>query len=1251
MAESGSTQNSMQEALFTIAKMNGYTGPKSSESMNAFFSSSPALQAKARAIGSRMAKGGVVKRNTVYASDGVLVSAEPPKRILVSARSAQGQAAGLDKDNGDMGYIPNPAWATWNAQQSATPTATTPTATTPTATTPTATTPTATTPTATTPVMPPEQQAQADAFKKQQQELVTGSMTTTATTPTATTTPATYKAPMQQLDAFNAKNTAAMQQLAMRQLYGVQTQDAGANQANMSEMQRSAQEAGVATTGDKPLIGQPVFGPAQSLENKLSQQQMAELRRRDDAFQQSTVLKTARETVEILRERALKDAGLTGEPTTKEELDKFNFHMTNLMENSPQIQAARKASQEHAASMKAEIFKKQQQDLITGNMETTAPDVEKIGAPTTDQLISAGTGQVTPTAPTRDATTVGAADTVDVTDPIAAETMDATQVGEQVRAETAKTQAAQGEITEGATVTAQQGELSPGAIAEAMGVDEKYIQEVQAGTRQVSPEEIAQAAVALNVPQAEAAKMLKPYEDVEAATFDGETPVATAQDQYTLPPTAYAKMQATTVEEAAKATEYPTAEAARTGYQSTLQAAQGSVGANELVQAKDIVAAEKAVEATAATMSAVNEAAIATAARGSFSQDQLAQAAQGTVPPSATVQGQMADLMNQFNDGTPAWAAGAMRAANAAMAARGLGASSMAGAAIVQATMEAALPIAQQDAQAFQQMNLTNVSNRQQVALANAAASQNMELTNLSNEQAAALQNSAQAFNLQSQNLSNEQAVVLANAQMKAALQGRTLDIKTQTALANAGKYAELNKLNLTNQQQSAITRSSQNLEIDLTNLTNEQQSAITALQVRAGLVGQELSNEQQVAMLTSQQTFETAKFDASAKQSAFMQDAQAAAALEGRAMDARQQTQIFNVSKQIEERGIELNNEQQTRLFNATKRTDIAVQELSNRQQVALANAQIDATIEGKELDNRQQAAIIKSERFAEAANMTFSAEERAQLQNSELMKTVGLAELNTKQATVLQNAAKVAGMDMANLTNRQQAEVQNAQAFLQMDMANMTNDQQTILFKAQQNIQALFTDQAADNAAKQFNASSVNQTEQFFTDLAQRTMQFNTAQSNAMRQFDATSVNEQERFNSELQQQRDVFNANNTLLIAQANTQWRQSIATTDTAAQNMANRDLAAAENGLTGKNLDAIWQEKRDLMSYATQTENNNADRATQIATQVLINQGRIDETDAAKAAEAAKAGGAITATVVDTLVDIGKDWAKSKLGLD
>ena len=67
------------------------------------------------------------------------------------------------------------------------------------------------------------------------------------------------------------------------------------------------------------------------------------------------------------------------------------------------------------------------------------------------------------------------------------------------------------------------------------------------------------------------------------------------------------------------------------------------------------------------------------------------QAAQATPSQQATVQGQLDGLMAQFQGGaTPSWAAGAMRAATAAMAARGLGSSSLAGQAIVQAAMESA---------------------------------------------------------------------------------------------------------------------------------------------------------------------------------------------------------------------------------------------------------------------------------------------------------------------------------------------------------------------------------------------------------------------------------------------------------------------------------------------------------------------------------------------------------------------------------
>ena len=87
--------------------------------------------------------------------------------------------------------------------------------------------------------------------------------------------------------------------------------------------------------------------------------------------------------------------------------------------------------------------------------------------------------------------------------------------------------------------------------------------------------------------------------------------------------------------------------------------------------------------------------------------------------------------------------------------------------------------------------------------------------------------------------------------------------------------------------------------------------------------------------------------------------------------------------------------------------------------------------------------------------------------------------------------------------------------------------------------------------------------------------------------------------QFNSEIQQQRDLFNAQNGLVVAQANAQWRQNIATLNTAAQNESNLDFAKTINALTSKNLDEIWQRERDIMSFAFSADQSAMDRALQI----------------------------------------------------
>ena len=159
--------------------------------------------------------------------------------------------------------------------------------------------------------------------------------------------------------------------------------------------------------------------------------------------------------------------------------------------------------------------------------------------------------------------------------------------------------------------------------------------------------------------------------------------------------------------------------------------------------------------------------------------------------------------MAQFADGkTPAYAAGAIRNAEAQMAARGLSASSMAGAAIMQSAMEASIPVAAQDAQVFREINLSNINNKQKVALANAAAGLQIGLADLNARQQTSLQNSTSGFKLQSQSLSNMQQASLANAQLRASLQERELGFEQQRQVVNAARYAEIEGINLNNEQQ-----------------------------------------------------------------------------------------------------------------------------------------------------------------------------------------------------------------------------------------------------------------------------------------------------------------------------------------------------------------------------------------------------------------------------------------------------------------
>ncbi len=505
--------------------------------------------------------------------------------------------------------------------------------------------------------------------------------------------------------------------------------------------------------------------------------------------------------------------------------------------------------------------------------------------------------------------------------------------------------AAQGAVSEGSLAQAAQGEVSAESLAEQQQFNDEYKRLVAAEQRTT--------------------------EEGEMVTAVTDVPTITSQAAQAAAPTA-------------------------------VQAAQGQVQADQLVKAAQIAESDMA-QATAITADGLAPDAKMVAAKlDKFTVDDgtLAQAAQGNVDALSTVQGQLSQLMQSFNDGsTPAWAAGAIRGANAAMAARGLGGSSMAATAIFQAAMESALPIAAHDAQVFQQMGMQNLNNRQQVALANAAAQQGLSLQNLSNEQQARLTNATNSFALQSQNLSNMQQTMLANTQIRATLQGQNLSNQQQAAVLNAARYAEQANINLNNLQQAALHNSSMQVQVDISNASNRQQTALANAQIEAAMQGKVLDNKQQAAVLNAARISENLNTT----------------------FNAAQQAALSN-SQLMKDIGIaNLSAAQQTTIANAATIASMDMANLNARQQTAVQNAQAFLATDLKNLDNQQQMAIFKAKAITDTLLSDTAAENAAKITNAsnelEAAKISETLRLTANQFNASEkNKISLANMDAAN-------------------------------------------------------------------------------------------------------------------------------------------------------------------------------------------------------------------------------------------
>jgi len=307
-------------------------------------------------------------------------------------------------------------------------------------------------------------------------------------------------------------------------------------------------------------------------------------------------------------------------------------------------------------------------------------------------------------------------------------------------------------------------------------------------------------------------------------TAEGTTAQTTQADAPTVSPTATAEVTTTAQDVQAFTPQERFGEISQNAIINAQQQA------TEDLNVRDVVAAQgTGQQITSPAMRALKQGELVSGAANAEQSVQFLEgieAATGSPSSAATVQGQLTNLMAQFEgDNPPPWAAGAMRQATAIMAQRGLAASSMAGQAIVQAAMESALPIALQDAQTVASFEEQNLSNRQQRAIL--AAQQRAALLGIEFDQdfQSRVTNASAIGDIANMNFSAEQQIALENAQLAQTVDLANLSNRQAVILAQASAIAGADMTNLSNRQQAAVQNAMNFLQMDMRNLDISQQA------------------------------------------------------------------------------------------------------------------------------------------------------------------------------------------------------------------------------------------------------------------------------------------------------------------------------------------------------------------------------------------------------------------------------------------
>jgi len=303
----------------------------------------------------------------------------------------------------------------------------------------------------------------------------------------------------------------------------------------------------------------------------------------------------------------------------------------------------------------------------------------------------------------------------------------------------------------------------------------------------------------------------------------------------------------------------------------------------------------------------------------------------GGLPTEALVSTQMEQLLNGIQNGEiPVWAKPAVATVDSVLARRGLRASTIGRDALANTIIQAAMPIAQSNAESIKQ----SVMQQRDIAAQGAVAEAQLKTQ-------VALDNAQKTFNLSLTNLSNEQQARIANSQFMQTVSLANATNRQQAAIQTAVNLVNLDTAQLDSNTRIAVENAKSFLAMDMQNLSNEQQGVLIDAQFEQQRLLSNASAKNVAAQFNASTENQTAQFMANLKATIDQFNIQQRNAIGTFNATEKNKVDAINAGNQVAAQQFAAQQAVQIREFNAQKQLEVEQFNATNAQAIEQSNIQ----------------------------------------------------------------------------------------------------------------------------------------------------------------------------------------------------------------------------------------------------------------------------------------------------------------------